>query len=41
MEEVGIYLLNPGNDSTCGLNCYLHISIMNRGEHNFGLGSDG
>ena len=25
MEEIRICLFNPWNDSTCGLNCYLHI----------------
>ena len=31
----------PRNDSTCGLNCYLHIPLTNCREQNFRLSSDG
>ena len=41
MEKIGIHLLDPWNVSTCGINCYFHISITNCREHYFRLGSNG
>ena len=41
MEKIGIRLLNPWNESTCGLNCYFHISITNCREHYLRFGSNG
>ena len=41
MEKIGIYLLNPRNDSTHGLNCRFYILITNCREHYLRLGSNG
>ena len=39
-RKLGFCVLHPGNDSTCGINCHIHISLMDCGKHNFRLSSN-
>ena len=41
MEKIGICVLHPGNDITCGINCDIHISLMDCREHNSRFSSNG